>query len=531
MVDEPYGRRDRLVSLSLRLQSHHINDDDALDPDPTRMTVELTGHDLTREAVVRVARDGVEVALTASAVEQMAAAREVVERSLARGDRVYGLSSGVGVLKRVAVGPTSAAVYSHRLIEDHRVGQGPFAAEDVVRAMMLRVANAFAEGSPGVRPLLAERLVDALNSRQHPMIHTLGSVGQADLAQMADLSAALFDTVELAAGEGLALVTGNAYSTAAAALAVTDATNLLDAMETAGALSLEAIDANVGMLHPRIAETRPFPGLQESLRRIRALLVGSFLLDETRARGLQDPLSFRNLPHVQGTCRDVLEHVERQLGIELNASQGNPIVVPADDRLVSVANFEILPLAAALDYLRVGLASALSTASERVVKLLETAWSGLPTGLAAQAPERVEAAQVEPASAPASPEAGLSYLGIAVQSLAGEARLLAQPVSFELASTAHAEGIEDRTTLAPLAARRVAEMVDLGRRIVAIELTVAAQAVELRGVTSLGSGTAAALARVRECVPFRRIGDRMPDLEPLVALVVGGAFASDPPGQ
>jgi histidine ammonia-lyase len=160
-----------------------------------------------------------------------------------------------------------------------------------------------------------------------------------------------------------------------------------------------------------------------------------------------------------------------------------------------------------MDYLRVVLASVLSAASERIVKLLETPWSGLPTGLT---PEL------------GTTEAGLSYLGIASQSLAAEARSLAQPVSFEMASTAHAEGIEDRATMAPLAARRAAEMVSLGQRIVAIELVVAAQAAELRGLGPHGRGTAPVLEAVRSVVPFLEPGGEVPDLEPLVGIVRSG---------
>src|SRR5213078_1658918 len=143
------------------------------------------------------------------------------------------------------------------------------------------------------------------------------------------------------------------------------------------------------------------------------------------------------------------------LAIELNASDSNPVVVAGERRLVGVANFEILPLPAALDYLRIVLATIIGTSAERALKLLETPWSGLPTGLV-------------PANDTSHP--GLSYLGIAAQALAAEARLLAGPVSFELSSTAHAEGIEDRTTTAPLAARRTAEMAGLGGSIVAVEL-------------------------------------------------------------
>jgi histidine ammonia-lyase len=206
----------------------------------------------------------------------------------------------------------------------------------------------------------------------------------------------------------------------------------------------------------------------------------------------------------------VLAHVDDVLAIELNANQGNPIVVAEADRIVSVANFEILPLAAALDYLRLVLATALTTATERIVKGLYPLWSGLPTGLV---PEGGTA------------HAGLTYLSLAAQSLAVEARLLAAPVSFELVSTAHAEGIEDRTTTAPLAARRLAEMVEIGATVAAIELAVGAQAVEVRGLRP-GRGTAQAVAAVRSHVPFLGMDDHVPDVGGLAAAVRDGSFAA-----
>jgi histidine ammonia-lyase len=470
------------------------------------MTVVLTGRDLSRDELVRVARGGEAVRLDPAAADGMRITRAIAEEALARGDAVYGLSTGVGVLKRVSVSGPEAAAYARRLIRHHLVGQGDPAPGDVVRATMLRLANGFAEGSAGVRPELAERLIGALNDDLRPRIRILGSVGQADLAQMADLAEVVFEGFDLAAGEGLALVSSNAFSTAWSALAVADADALLTWMEAAGALSLEALAANPSMLHPAIAEVRPYPGLQRELGRLRDLLDGSFLWSAA-PRNLQDPLTFRNLPHVLGACRDVVDHVDGQLAIELNASQGNPIVVVTEERVVSVANYEILPLAAAMDYLRIVLASALSAASERIVKLLETPWSGLPTGLAPQ---------------PGTTEAGLSYLGIASQSLAAEVRSLAQPVSFEMASTAHAEGIEDRATMAPLAARRTAEMVSLGQRIVAIELAVSAQAFDLRGQKPHGRGTALVAAAVRGAVPVLEPGGEVPDLEPLVTILRSG---------
>src|SRR6201999_1386550 len=110
--------------------------------------------------------------------------------------------------------------------------------------------------------------------------------------------------------------------------------------------------------------------------------------------------------------------------------------------------------------------------------------------------------------------------------LTAEARLLAQPVSFELATTTPEEGIGDRITMAPLAARRLAEQVSLGRRVVAIELLCAAQAVQLRDAGPLGSATARALELVRSAVGFAGADRPYPsDLDGLVSLVASGAFA------
>jgi histidine ammonia-lyase len=429
----------------------------------------------------------------------MRRSREVVERALAGGAAVYGTSTAVGVLKRVEVAE-AAADYSRSVLRTHRVAQGPPAPADLVRGTMLRLLNAYADGTTGVRPELALRLVSALNEGELPVVRTLGSIGQADLAPMADLAMGLFGDGPLGAGEGLALVSSNAFSTAWAALAVHDAASLLDAIAVAGALSLEGLGANRTLFHPAIGVVRPYPGLVRALGRLAELLEGSWLLEPRAARSLQDPLVFRNLPHLLGAGLDALAFMDAQLGVELNASQSNPIVVDGEPAPISVANYEILPLVTALDHLRIALASVLMASAERVVKLLETPWSGLPTGLS-----------VEGGSDP-----GLAYLGIAVQGLAVEARLLAAPVSTEVVSTSHAEGVEDRATFAPLAARRLAEQVAIGRRIVALELVVAAQAVDLRGRAPLGHGTGLAHAVVRAHVPGLEPGATVGDVEPLV---------------
>ena len=472
------------------------------------MTVVLTGQDLEVDHVVRVARDGERVELAHEARERMRAARAVVDGAVERGESLYGVTTGVASRKRVRVTAADAARFNRLLIGSHRVAQGRNAPIDVVRASMVRMANGFALGTTGVRAEVADRLIDALNAGETPEVRILGSIGQSDLAANADLAHGLLDGTALAAGEGVWLVNNNAFSTGLGALAVADASRLCDALHVAGALDLEAFAANLSILDPYVAEMRPYSGLAASRERLAALLEGSWLWEPGAARNLQDPLTFRTLPQLLGSLHDALEFVLGQLRVELNASNSNPLVDAAGGRIFSVANFEVAPFAAALDFLRIALAPVLTAANERMVKLLQAPLTGLPDGLAAKSGLHQD---------------GLAEFGNAGQALTAEARLLAQPVSFELASMTQAEGIEDRMTMAPLAARRTAEMVELGERIVAIELVVAAQAIELRKPPQLASSTRRALGRIRAVVPFTGEGETLPpNLEPVRELVRSG---------
>src|SRR5207253_1586883 len=130
-----------------------------------------------------------------------------------------------------------------------------------------------------------------------------------DLMPHADLAHGIVGDYRLKAGESLALLNHASFSTALAALAVADAGRLVDELDAAGALSLEAFAANLTVLHPAIAQVRPYPGLAASLARLLELVDGSSLW-ESGGRNLQDPLCFRCLPQVNGAARDALEQAK-----------------------------------------------------------------------------------------------------------------------------------------------------------------------------------------------------------------------------
>ncbi len=484
------------------------------------MAIVLNGSDLTVTQVISVARHGEAVRLADSARTSMQNSRAIVMEVLDRGTPVYGLTTGVGERKKFLLDPAERERFNQRLVLNHRIAQGDAAPADVTRGAMLCLANSYAKGVTGVRPELAELVVALLNEGFTPKVRMLGSIGQGDLGPMADLAYGIIEHsgFQLKENEGLALVNSNAFTTAWAALALADADGLLATQDVAAALDLEAFGGNLTCLHPIIEQTRPYRGLAETLASLRGILEGSYLWQPGAARFLQDPLTFRCIPQIHGAARDALGYAKDILHTELNSSQANPVVVEADRDIVSVGNFDIGPVAAALDFVRIALAPVVTSANERAVKLLQAPFSGLPAGLSAYGNWAFEA----------SPDDGLSELAVAGQAITVEARTLAHPVSYELASSAKGEGIEDRATMAPLSARRLADMTMLSARVTAIELVVAAQAVDLRRATrllvgQLGRGTDRAYRLVRELVPFTQADGTLPaDLEPLVDLVRRG---------
>jgi len=106
---------------------------------------------LALEDVADVALRHRPVRLADAARARITAAREATDNLLARGERVYGLTTGVGALKRVSVGGDEQLAFNRLMLLSHRTGTGPDVAEPVVRAVMLAQVAGFARGRSGVR--------------------------------------------------------------------------------------------------------------------------------------------------------------------------------------------------------------------------------------------------------------------------------------------------------------------------------------------------------------------------------------------
>lgn len=457
--------------------------------------VEISGRTLDPAGIVKVARFGARVALAPEAVGRIGQARGVVDEVVGKGEKIYGVTSSVGAKTGTILAPDRIPEFNRRLLLTHNMGHGPLASRETVRAMMVVLLNSMATGYLGVRPVMAEMLVEALNTDRRIDVHLWGSMGQSDMSPIADLALDLYKDHEFAAGEALALLNSSALSIGTAALAFHDLSHMLDFATLAGAFSMEGFAANPSIVSEAALNSRPFDGVLRHGRAIRTYLAGSYLMQPGGPRHLQDPLSFRSLPLIHGNAADSLAFAGRQLAVELSASQNNPIVAIEQRQLVSVANFDMVALAMALDTARLAMVPVVTSSTERLAKQADSFWSGLSVGLIEE----------DGVGLP-----GFNGLAQFHKSITSEARLLGAPVVNELASSSHSNGNLDRASMAGLAARRTAELAALCRSIFGMELMVAAQAVDMRKVKPLGAVTSELFAFVRRAIPYAGAGQRVP---------------------
>src|SRR5216117_2804760 len=415
--------------------------------------VTLDGHSLAIEDVVSVARHGASVAVAAHSLAAVHGSRRVVEAAIARGDTMYGVTTGFGKLAHVRIRPEQARELQRNLIRSHASGVGDPLSVEAVRAMMLLRANVLLRGTSGVRPALPELIVAMLNQRVHPRVPSQGSVGASgDLAPLAHLALAMIGEGEdgaalqakglrpitLEAKEGLAFVNGTQAQTGLAALLMHDGWAVWR--------TPEPFDA-------RIHDARPHPQQRRSAALLRELLTDSAIRESHRVHDprVQDAYSLRCTPQVLGAVGEGLAFAERLVATELNAATDNPLVFDGD--VLSGGNFHGQPVALALDVVGIALATLAGLAERRLERVVNPDLSsGLPAFLAH-----------DPGL-----ESGFMIAQIAAAALVADCRVLATPASVQSVPTEGNQ--EDVVPMGMTAAWKAGRILANAERIVAIEL-------------------------------------------------------------
>jgi histidine ammonia-lyase len=472
---------------------------------PMDGSVLLDGAALAPEAVTRIARGGAEVAISPEARARMEASAAVVARAAEAGIPVYGVTTGLGHRVVDRLDGHTAAAFSLQTVRGRAMAVGEPLPAELSRAAMAVRCNGLCGGGSGATVAIADGLVALLNAGVHPCIPSIGSVGASDLCMLAHVGLTLigegeaeFDgqgmssadalaraglaPVRLGPKDGLAICSSSSVSAAVAALALVDATACLEAMQVAAALTMEGFRANLSPLDPRVVAARPAPGQAWAAAGLRALLSGGALTEPGAARRVQDPLSLRCVSQIHGSLYVALGLLSAAVEPELGGAADNPLVLTDDEEIISTGNFHVPALAMALDATAIALSQVASVSSERQARLKTERLGGLPSGL----------------SPTGRISSGLNPLSKTAQALSIEIRHLAAPLS--ITPVIDADSVEDDSTGATHAALRVREQIERLRLLAAVELIVAAQAVDLVAPSSLGAGTAIAFAAVREWV-------------------------------
>jgi len=424
---------------------------------------------------------------------------------------VYGVTTGFGEFKTQAIDPRDLELLQHNLLRSHSVGIGEtsdrndpsnyFGAE-VVRAALVTRLNAFLKGNSGVRVRLIDIVTAMINGGIIPLVPTRGSVGASgDLCPLSHLFVTLlgegsFYVVSNPAEihpaselpqflrreirdlqdsdlaptlkEGLALINGANFSSGMLALAVHDATLLVEAADTAAAFTLEVLGGRTRALDDKVHKARRHPGQSETAARMRDLLNGSTLKNTTSE--VQDAYSVRCAPQVHGASRDAIRYVAQVAEAEINAATDNPLFFPDEPQpdddpspAYSAGNFHGQPVALAADFLSIAVAELANISERRTQMMLDNHHNrGLPASLTPLP----------------GLNSGLMIAQYSAASLVSENKVLAHPASVDSIPTS--ANTEDHVSMSTHAARKLRTIVCNAQAVLAIEMLTAAQAADWR---------------------------------------------------
>ncbi|GAA0466895.1 histidine ammonia-lyase [Alkalibacillus silvisoli] len=470
--------------------------------------MELNGHHLTLEEIKRVVHHFETVTISDEAIQSVMESREMVETAVDKHDVIYGINTGFGKFSDVEIDEEDLDQLQMNLIYSHACGVGEPFSKSVSRAMVLLRANALLKGYSGVRLVVIEKLVELLNKGLTPVIPSQGSLGASgDLAPLAHLALVLlgrgevfneagerkkasevlplkgFEPITLKAKEGLALINGTQAMTAVGVLTYLEAEETLLQSEQIAAMTMEGLESIISAFDSKIHQAR---GHQEQIQvalRMQGYLKGSQLITRQGERRVQDAYSIRCIPQVLGASWQTLDYVKEKLEIEINAATDNPLIFTDEGEVLSGGNFHGQPIAIAMDLLKIGMAEVANISERRIERLVNPQLNDLPPFL--------------------SPEPGLQSGAMIMQytaaSLVSENKTLAHPASVD--SIPSSANQEDHVSMGTIGARHANQIVQNVRRVVAIELICATEAVEVRGIHKMALATQQLYEKAREVVP------------------------------
>ncbi len=487
----------------------------------------IDGNSLTLEMVRQVAVQGASVKLSEIAREKVIKCREYVDSIIAKGEIVYGLTTGFGKFSTVNIPRENIAELQLNLIRSHATSVGEPYTEIETRAIMLLRIAVLAKGHSGIRIQTLDSLIAMLNAGVHPVIPKRGSVGASgDLSPLSHLALVLIGEgeaiykgqriggceamqlagikpVKLEAKEGLALNNGTQVMAALGALNLLEAEKLCRYADVVASMSIDALKGTPRAFDELVHNLRPHPGQVTSAANIRNLLAGSELRESHRNCGnIQDAYSLRCSPQVHGAVRDALAYVRGVLEIEINSATDNPLIFADEQKVISGGNFHGEPLAIALDTLAIAVSELASISERRVEQMLNPALSRGLSPFLAKRP---------------GIDSGFMIAQLTSAALISENKVLAHPASVDSIPTSANQ--EDHVSMGSVSAIKLLQVIDNVTSVLGIELLIACAALDERKMKS-----SAVLEKVkailRETVaPMQEDRVMYPDVNNAIALI------------
>ncbi|MEM7210174.1 MAG: aromatic amino acid lyase [Pseudomonadota bacterium] len=466
--------------------------------------VKLDGRRLSAKLLSQIA-DGSKVSIADSGLQKMQAARKVVEKSIAEGARVYGVTTGLGSNVSKTLSAEELSSFSLQTLRGRAQALGKPLDSRVVRAAMAARLNSLLVGASGASSQCADILRDSLNAHITPVVGETASIGAGDLIWGATMGLALcgegkmdtplgrMDAAQALSQsgiepfvpgprDGIALANHAGFSSALAALGITEFGVLLENLQCVSAVSLEAFGANLSPFRSDVLSLCMREGEIWAAEGILSHLHGSALLDSKNARRLQDPLSLRNIAQVHGAAYSTMTFANDIVARELNSASDNPVVIVDRFEMVSSGGYHTTQLGLVVEMLARALVPVATLQLARMSKLVSNRFTDLPQYLAA----------------PGSDSNGFAPLLKSAEATCMEAIQVATPVPQW--PSISADGVEDSLTSAPLAGKSLLAMLKNMRRLTAIECVIAAQALEMRREEQAGANVASLLEKIREHV-------------------------------
>lgn len=372
------------------------------------------------------------------------------------------------------------------------------------------------------------------------------------------------EKIKLQHKEGIALLNGTSVMTALGAIGVYEGEKLLDLCVLSSSMMFEALCAREQAFFPQVHEVRRHAGQQEIAKKVRQNLEKSTFFgikakdilahfpenliknlpkdednyqnnlqqqikdlqngkilkisddifrylpkEENTPKWLtwatilrfadkkitpQDAYSVRCTPQVMGASLAAIAHAKNAIENELNAVVDNPIIFVEEDLVLSAGNFHGQPIALPLDYLKLAFAEIGNLAERQINKLVDEGTNDCLPAFLSEDETGIMSALMIPQYAAAS--------------LVSENKVLVHPASADSIPTCANQ--EDHVSMGTIGGRQALEILENVRKIVAILMLTATQAIDIRTkqlkkakvTTQMGKETKKLYDKIRKKVTF-----------------------------